>query len=74
MSKVVSTSSKCRVAAPVINSTDLWPEAPEAKLTVLPFDLSEFPTVNGVMTSNYVELPYKLKVKEGENWRTVKEG
>ena len=61
------------VAAPVINSKDLWPEASEAKLTVLPFDLSEFPEVNGTMTSNYVELLYKLKVKEGENWRTLKE-
>ena len=58
----------------VINSKDVWPEAPEAKLTILPFDLSEFPAVNGLMTSGYLELPFKVKVKEGENWRTVKEG
>ena len=57
-----------QVAPPGINSN-----APEAKLTVLPFDLSEFPGVNGTMTSKYVELPYKLKVKEGATWRTVKE-
>ena len=58
----------------VLNSKDLWPEAPEGKVTVLPFDLSEFPAVNGLMTSGFVELPFKLKVKEGENWKTVKEG
>ena len=63
-----------QVKPPVINSKDVWPEAPEAKLTVQPFDLSEFPAVNGLMTSGYVELPFKLKVKEGENWRSVKEG
>ena len=58
----------------VLNSVDLWPEAPEGKVTVLPFDLSEFPAVNGLMTTDFVELPFKLKVKEGENWKTVKEG
>ena len=57
-----------------IHSRDIWPEAPEAKLTVLPFDLSEFSAINGSMTSAYVELPCKIKVKEGENWRTVREG
>ena len=63
-----------KISPAVLNSKDFWPEAPEAKLTVLPFDLSEFPAVNGVLTSGFVELPFKLKVKEGNNWRSVKEG
>ena len=63
-----------KVTPAVLNSKDFWPEAPEAKLTVLPFDLSEFPSVNGIMTSSFVELPFKVKAKQGESWRTVKEG
>ena len=63
-----------KVTPAVLNSKDFWPEAPEAKLTVLPFDLSEFPSINGYMTSGFIELPFKVKAKQGESWRTVKEG
>ena len=43
-------------------------------MTVLPFNLSEFPSINGYMTSGFIELPFKVKAKQGESWRTVKEG
>ena len=63
-----------KVTPGTLNTKDIWPEADQAKLTVLPFDVSEFPAVNGLMTSGFVELPIKIKVKEGDQWRTVKEG
>ena len=63
-----------KVTPGTLNTKDIWPEADQAKLTVLPFDVSEFPAVNGLMTSGFIELPIKIKVKEGEQWRTVKEG
>jgi hypothetical protein len=63
-----------KVSPGTLNTKDIWPEADQAKLTVLPFDVSEFPSVNGLMTSGFVDLPFKIKVKEGEQWRTVKEG
>ena len=55
-----------KVAPGTLNTKDIWPEADQAKLTVLPFDVSEFPAVNCLMTSGFVELPIKIKVKEGD--------
>jgi hypothetical protein len=62
-----------KVAAKEINSKDIWPEAPEAMVKILVFDLSDLTSEYGGMTSKFVELPFKVKVKEGAVWRTVKE-
>ena len=53
-----------------MNSRDFWPNALEARLIIQPFDISAFPSYNGVLTSAYAEIPFKLKVKEGEVWKS----
>ena len=57
-----------------MNSLDFWPNALEEWLIIQPFNISAFPFYNGILTSAYAEIPFKLKVKEGEVWKTVRVG
>ena len=66
---------KCGKVKPLdLNTRDVWPDAPEGKLSIPEFDLSEFGDLNGYMTTSYAELTYKVKVLHGEQWKSVKKG
>ena len=57
-----------------INTLDVWPDAEGARLVIPGFDLSLFDDFNGLMSTPYIELPYKVIVKAGEAWKAVKAG
>ena len=57
-----------------INTIDVWPEAEGARLVIPNFDLSVFEDFNGLMSTPYAELPYKVMVKSGDVWKSVKKG
>ena len=63
-----------RVAPKDINSKDLWPDGPEAKVVIPPFCVSRFGDYNGMVATPYADIGVKIKVKEGENWKVIKEG
>lgn len=66
---------KCGKVKPSdINTRDFWPEAEEGKLCIPEFDISIFDDYNGCLTSPWTEVPFKVKVKNGQNWQTVKAG
>ena len=61
--------------APKNKSTkDVWPEAEEGTLSFPEFDLSDFGDFNGCMSTPYVELPFKVSVKQGDVLKVVKKG
>jgi len=67
--------TKCgKVKPAIMNTKDVWLNAPEGKLVIPEFDLSEFGDEKGYMTSRYAELVYKVKVKQGEQWKSIKKG
>ena len=53
---------------------DVWPEAEEGTISFPEFDLSDFGDFNGCMSTPYVELPFKLSVKQGEVMKVIKKG
>ena len=57
-----------------INTLDVWPDAEGARLVIPNFDLSIFEDFNGLMSTPYAELPFKVMVKAGETWKTLKKG
>ena len=63
-----------RVAPKDLNSRDLWPDSPEAKVQIPPFCVSRFGDYNGMMVTPYADIGVKIKMKEGENWKVIKEG
>ena len=63
-----------RVAPSDLNSKDIWPDSPEAKVQIPAFCVSSFGDYNGMMATPYADIEFKIKVKEGDNWTTVKEG
>ena len=63
-----------RVAPKDLNSRDIWPDSPVAKIQFPAFCVSQFGDYNGLMVSPYADIGIKIKVQEGDNWNTVKEG
>ena len=63
-----------KVVPKPMSSKDVWPEAEEAKLSFPAFDLSQFGDFNASMSTPYVELDYKVSVKQGEVFKVVKKG
>ena len=61
-----------RVKPGDMNSRDFWQDAPEAKLVFPDFDLSIFAEINGMLTTPYIELPFKVTVKREGRWKVVK--
>ena len=56
------------------STKDVWPEAEEGTISFPEFDLSDFGDFNGCMSTPYVELPFKISVKQGEVMKVVKKG
>ena len=64
---------KCGIVkAKELNTTDVWPDAEEGRLVIQEFDLEDFGDINGSLTTRYVEIPYKVLVRKGESWKSVK--
>ena len=63
-----------RVAPKDLNSKDIWPDSPVAKVQIPAFCVSKFGDYNGLMATPYADIMIKIKVQDGENWTTVKEG
>ena len=63
-----------RVTPGSINSRDLWPDSPEAKIVISPFCVSKFGDYNGLMVTPYADIDFKIRVQDGESYTTVKEG
>ena len=63
-----------RVAPKDLNSRDIWPDSPVAKVQFPAFCVSKFGDYNGMMVTPYADIGIKIKVQEGDNWSTVKEG
>jgi hypothetical protein len=58
-----------------LNTIEFWPEAPVGVVKIAPFDVSEFPSSNGMMVSKYVLMNFKIKVPDENGvYKTVKEG
>ena len=70
-----TTLVKCgKVAPKEMNSLDVWPEAEEARLVFPEFDLSDFGEYNGMLSTPYVSLPFKVMRRKGEAWQSIKKG
>jgi hypothetical protein len=63
-----------RVTPALINSRDIWPDSPEAKIVISPFCVSKFGDYNGLMVTPYADIDFKIRVQDGGNYTTVKEG
>ena len=66
---------KCgKVTVKDVSSKKIWPDAEEATLVIPEFDLSDFGDSNGLMSTTYAELPFKVMEKQGESWKALKKG
>ena len=63
-----------KVAPKTMPAKDVWPEAEEATLSFPEFDLSDFWDFNGSMSTPYVELPFKVSLKQGKVTKVLKKG
>ena len=55
-----------------INTKEIWPEAEEGKLVIPPFEVGEFRDTNGLLSTPWKDLKWKIMVKQGNNMRAVK--
>ena len=63
-----------KVKPATMNTLDVWPDAPEAKLFIPEFDLSMFGDYNGMLYTPYTEIPWRVERKNKAGaWKQVKE-